>query len=119
MHELIADMPIDERPRERMLTHGATSLCNAEQLAKRDGIGIAKATRILSAFEIARRVACHRPEKRPLFDTDVFGRGFIARSRALSQERLGALLLDSRRHILRERELFIGSVTRALVSTRE
>lgn len=155
MHELIADMPIDERPRERMLTHGATSLsdaellaillgsgvpgknaialarellqqgfaslarCNAEQLAKRDGIGIAKATRILSAFEIARRVACPRPEKRPLFDTDVFGRGFIARSRALSQERLGALLLDSRRHILRERELFIGSVTRALVSTRE
>jgi DNA repair protein RadC len=155
MHELIADMPIDERPRERMLTHGATSLsdaellaillgsgipgknaialarellqqgftslsrCNAEQLAKRGGIGMAKATRILSAFEIARRVASHKPEKRALFDTDAFGRGFITRSRALSQERLGALLLDSRHHILRERELFIGSVTRALVSTRE
>jgi DNA repair protein RadC len=155
MHELIADMPIDERPRERMLTHGAQSLsdaellaillgsgipgknaialarellpqgftslarCNAEQLAKRSGIGMAKATRILSAFEIARRVASHKPEKRPLFDTDVFGRGFIARSRTLSQERLGALLLDSRRHILREREIFIGSVARAFVSTRE
>lgn len=155
MHELIADMPFDERPRERMLTHGATSLsdaellailigsgipgknaialarellqlgftslarCNAEQLAKRGGIGIAKATRILAAFEIARRVASHKPEKRQLFDTDAFGRGFITRSRALSQERLGALLLDSRQHILRERELFIGSVTRALVSTRE
>ncbi len=155
MHELIADMPIDERPRERMLTHGAQSLsdaellaillgsgipgknavalarellqqgftslarCNAEQLAKRGGIGTAKATRILSAFEIARRIASHKPEKRPLFDADVFGRGFIARSRALSQERLGALLLDSRHHILREREIFIGSVRRALVSTRE
>jgi DNA repair protein RadC len=155
MHELIADMPIDERPRERMLTHGATSLSDAEllaillgsgipgknaialarellhegftalarndaeQLAKRSGIGIAKATRILSAFEIARRIASQKPEKRPLFDADVFGRGFITRSRALTQERLGALLLDSRHHILREREIFIGSVTRALVSTRE
>jgi DNA repair protein RadC len=155
MHELIADMPIDERPRERMLTHGAHSLsdaellaillgsgipgknaialarellqqgftslarCNAEQLAKRGGIGMAKATRVLAAFEIARRMTSHKPEKRTLFETDAFSRGYIARSRALSQERLGALLLDSRHHILREREIFVGSVTRALVSTRE
>ena len=93
MHGLIADMPMDERPRERMLKHGAKSLsdaellavllgsgiqgknaidlardmlhegfsalaqCDAEQLARREGLGIAKATRIIATFEIARRLA--------------------------------------------------------------
>src|SRR5258706_10792743 len=155
MHELIADMPIDERPRERMLTHGATSLSDAEllaillgsgipgknaialarellrdgftslarsdaeQLAKRGGIGMAKATRIVSAFEIARRVAKHEPGDPPHFDADVFSRGFIARSRSLRQEHLGALFLDSRRRILREREIYVGTTFNALVSTRD
>ena len=155
MHELIADMPSDERPRERMLMHGASSLsdaellaillgsgipgknaialarellhdgftslarCDAEQLAKREGIGAAKATRIISAFELARRMAAHKPDDRPHFDVDVFGRAFIARSRSMHQEHLGALFLDSRRRILREREIYVGTSTNALVSTRD
>jgi DNA repair protein RadC len=155
MHELIADMPIDERPRERMLTHGATILSDAEllaillgsgipgknaialarellrdgftslarsdaeQLAKRGGIGMAKATRIVAAFEIARRIAKHEPGDPPHFDADVFSRGFIARSRSLRQEHLGALFLDSRRRILREREIYVGTTFNALVSTRD
>ncbi|MEA2415390.1 MAG: repair protein RadC, partial [Thermoanaerobaculia bacterium] len=40
MHELIADMPMDERPRERMLTHGAKSLSDAELLAVLLGSGM-------------------------------------------------------------------------------
>ncbi|HXA16960.1 MAG TPA: DNA repair protein RadC [Thermoanaerobaculia bacterium] len=155
MHDLIADMPIDERPRERMLTHGAQSLSDAEllaillgsgvpgknaielarellhdgfsslarsdaeQLAKRNGIGIAKATRIISSFEIARRIAKHVPGDPPHYDADVFGRGFIARSRSLRQEHLGALFLDSRRRILREREIYVGTTFKAFVSTRD
>ena len=155
MHDLIADMPIDERPRERMLTHGAQSLSDAEllaillgsgvpgknaialarellpdgftslarndaeQLARRNGIGMAKATRILSAFEIARRIAKHAPGDPPHFDANVFGRGFIARSRALRQEHLGALFLDARNRILREREIYVGTAFTAFVSTRE
>jgi len=155
MHELIAEMPIDERPRERMLMHGATSLSdaellaillgcgvpeknaialarellhegftalarlNVEQLTKREGIGIAKATRIIAAFEIARRVARHKPNDRPEFDADTFGRGFLARSRTMTREHLGALFLDSRSRVLREREIYVGTITTALVSTRD
>jgi DNA repair protein RadC len=155
MHELIADMPMDERPRERMLTHGAKSLsdaellaillgsgmqgknaialardllhdgftslarCDAEQLAKRAGMGIAKATRIIASFEIARRLARHKPDDPPHYDADTFSRGFIARSRSMSQEHLGALFLDSRSRVLREREIYVGSVARAFVSTRD
>ena len=155
MHELIADMPADERPRERMLMHGAETLsdaellavllgsglrgknaiqlgrellsegfgalvrCDVEQLAKRSGVGTAKATRIVAAFEIARRVATHKPVGPPEFDAEVFGRSLIVRSARLSHERLGALLLDSRRRIIRDRQLYVGTVDRAIVSTRD
>src|SRR4051794_26945111 len=50
MHELIADMPMDERPRERMLTHGAKSLSDAELLAVLLGSGIPEK----NAIELAR-----------------------------------------------------------------
>ncbi len=155
MHEVIADLPIDERPRERMLRHGAETLSNAEllavllgsgvpgknaiqlaremtdggfatlarcdstQLARRAGIGGAKAARIIAAFEIARRIARHRPEDPPHFDPEIFGRGYIARCRTLAQERLGALFLDSRNRIVHEREIYIGTISSALVSTRD
>src|SRR5438270_8157739 len=150
MHELIADMPMDERPRERMLKHGAKSLsdaellalllgsgipeknaielardllrggfsglaqCDAEQLAKREGMGIAKSTRIIAAFEIARRVAKEAPGDPAHFDVNTFSRGFIARSRSMTQEHLGALFLDSRSRVLREREIYVGTASKAL-----
>src|ERR1700692_293016 len=155
MHELIADMPVDERPRERMLMHGADSLSNAElvavllgsgvpgknaielareliregfaslaqydaaQLAKLGGIGTAKATRIIAAFEVARRLAGHKPEDPPDFDANIFGRALVARCAALNQEHLGALFLDSRNRVLREREIYVGTIANALVSTRD
>jgi DNA repair protein RadC len=155
MHGLIADMPMDDRPRERMLKHGAKSLsdaellavllgsgiqgknvidlardmlrdgfsalaqCDAEQLAKLEGLGIAKATRIIATFEIARRLAKHKPEDPPHYDANTFSRGFIARSRWMTQEHLGALFLDSRSRVLREREIYVGTASKALVSTRE
>jgi DNA repair protein RadC len=155
MHEVIADLPLDERPRERMLRHGAETLsdaellavllgsgvrgknaielaremiedgfaslarCDSTQLAQRGGIGHAKAARIIAAFEIARRVAVHKPEDPPHFDPEIFGRGYIARCRTLTQERLGALFLDSRNRIIREREVYIGTIASAMVSTRD
>jgi DNA repair protein RadC len=155
MHELIADMPIDERPRERMLMHGAETLsdaellavllgsglrgknaiqvarellsegfaslarCDAEQLAKQSGVGAAKASRIVAAFEIARRLASCRSDEPPDFDADLFGRSLIIRSARHTQEHLGALLLDSRSRIVRDRALYVGTVDRAIVSTRD
>jgi DNA repair protein RadC len=155
MHELIADMPMDERPRERMLMHGAETLsdaellaillgsglrgknaiqlarellddgfaslvrCDAGQLAKRSGVGAAKATRVVAAFEIANRLASHRTDDPPDFDADLFGGALIIRCARLNQERLGALLLDSRNRVIRDREIYVGTVDRAIVSTRD
>ena len=52
MTDLIADMPLDERPRERLLMHGTQTLSNAELLALVIGTG----TRGRSAMSLAREL---------------------------------------------------------------
>jgi DNA repair protein RadC len=154
MAELIADLPLDERPRERLQKHGAHTLSDAEllaillgsglrgknaiqlarellcdgmgslaafdaeRIAKSAGVGPAKATRIVAAFELARRLTAASDEPTP-YDDAVVGRALISRYAHQSQEHLSALFLDSRERVLRQRELYVGTVARALVSTRD
>ena len=153
MTEVIADLPVDDRPRERLLTHGATTLSDAEllaillgsgvpgknaiqlarelledgfgalkrrdaaQIAKTTGIGPAKASRIAAAFEMARRLA--NEESLPVLDLDALGRSLVLAHAHQVQERLGAVFLDSRRHVLRQREIYVGTISHAAVSTRD
>ena len=155
MPELIADLPLDERPRERMRMHGASTLSDAELVAillgsgtrgrnaiqlarelvgegletlvRRDlediarlgGVGPAKATRIVAAFEIARRFAARPDRDRSVYDCEVLARSLITRCAGLRQEQLGAVFLDSRRRIVCEREIYVGTVAHAVVSTRD
>jgi DNA repair protein RadC len=155
MPELIADLPLDERPRERLQKHGAHTLSDAEllaillgsglrgknaiqlarelladgigslaafdaeRIAKSSGVGPAKATRIVAAFELAHRLAAASDDPAAAYDDAVFGRELISRYAHQPQEHLGALFLDSRQRALRQRELYVGTVARALVSTRD
>ncbi|HET7712071.1 MAG TPA: DNA repair protein RadC [Thermoanaerobaculia bacterium] len=155
MTELIRDLPRDDRPRERLLAHGADTLSDAELLAlllgsgtrgknaiqlarelliegmpalrRRElvelehasGIGKAKAARIAAAFELARRLASHDSETSPQFDPEALGRALVAGYAHHRQERLGIVLLDSRRRVIRQRDVFIGTINQALVSTRD
>lgn len=153
MTQVIRDMARDERPRERMMMHGAQTLSNAEllavfigcgtpgknaldiarellsegltrltrrelsSLAKVPGIGVAKAARIVAAFEFARRVASGEPEEPPDFDHYSIGAKLVKDYGRMNQERLGAIVLDARHRVLKQRELFIGTINNALVST--
>lgn len=155
MTEAIADLPLDDRPRERLLTHGAETLSDAEliaillgsgvrgknaiqlarellqdgfsalqrreasQFAKLNGIGPAKASRIIAAFEVARRLASAEPDQPPPYDPELFGRSLVSTHAHHVQERLGAAFLDSRRRILKQREIYIGTINHAAVSTRD
>ena len=156
MTERIADLPTDERPRERMLLHGAETLSDSElvaillgsgvngqnsiqlarqllkdggirsvrlvearDLAERRGVGPAKATRIAAAFEIARRLAYNVPEEPPEYDGDQLARELIAVHARQMQERLGAVFLDSRRRVLKRREIYVGTINSACVSARD
>lgn len=155
MREVIADLPIDDRPRERLFTHGPDTLSDAEliaillgsgvpgknaiqlareilqdgmaslrrreavNIAKIAGVGPAKASRIAAAFEVARRLASAEPDSLPQFDIDVFGRALVNSYAHHVQERLGAAFLDSRQRIVRQREIFVGTINHAAVSTRD
>lgn len=153
---LIADLPMDERPRERMLKHGVETLSDTELvailigsgvrgksaivlarellagglqgLARRDwgcaqparGIGAAKATRLAAAFEIGRRLSSIVEGTRdPVRDPESIARPLIARYSHYVQERLGAILLDSKNRIIREREVYVGTLNSTTVSTRD
>jgi DNA repair protein RadC len=153
--DVIADLPPDERPRERLLTHGPETLSDSELLAillgsgvrgknavqlarellgdgmstlrRREtaylssvpGVGPAKAARIAAAFELSRRISSGQPDEPPAFDPQVLGRKLISAYGHHAQERLGAAFLDSRHRITRQREIFVGTVNSALVSTRD
>lgn len=155
MTEIIADLPVDDRPRERLLAHGAETLSDAEliaillgsgvpgknaiqlarelledgmsslrrrdpaQIAKTSGVGAAKATRIAAAFEVARRLTSAEPDQLPVYDPDVFGRVLVNTYAHHMQERLGAALLDSRQRVIRQREIYVGTINHAAVSTRD
>jgi DNA repair protein RadC len=156
MSTSIADLPLDDRPRERLLMHGPALLSDSEllailigsgthgrnaidvaretmsgdltsvsrrapaQLAELSGIGPAKASRILAAFEIGRRVSARTiQEPRPLPDIDSLARTLLPRYSHFVQERLGAICLDARNRVISEREIFVGTINSAQVSTRE
>lgn len=155
MTDVIRDLPADERPRERMLEHGARSLSDAELLAvllgsgtrgknaiqlarellneglqpladrevqaiaRVAGVGLAKAARIAAAVEISRRLASTPRALAQRFDCDDFGRMLVREVAHERQERLGAAFLDSRNGLRRRREIFVGTVNSAMVSTRD
>ena len=154
--ERIADLPLEERPRERLARHGPDSLSDAELLAiligsgvqgrsaihvARDllkgglramsqrewgqsstpsGIGPAKAARIAAALELGRRLAAHVEIDSPAVrDPESIARPLIARYSHHVQERLGAIYLDSKNRVLREREIYVGTLNSTTVSTRD
>ena len=156
MTELINDLPMEERPRERLLQHGPQSLSDAElvaillgsgtrgksavsvardlvrdglrELTRREwgegarvpGLGSAKWARISAALEIGRRVAAQLDGPRePVRDAESIARPLIARYSHHVQERLGAVFLDSKNRIIREREIYIGTLNSTTVSTRD
>lgn len=148
-------MPLDERPRERLLRHGPASLSDAElasvllgagsagrssldigrallrdglvSFARRrwhgarlePGIGKAKAAAIAAALEIGRRVAAAGENDGDPVQRESLARRLIARYAHEVQEHLGAIYLDSRHRVIREREVFVGTLNTALVSTRD
>jgi len=157
MTDLIADLPRDEQPRERMMIHGIETLSNTELIAlllgsgvpgknalqlarellregvanlkKRDvkdlmktpGIGVGKATRIAAMGELCRRswsTEEQTPEP-PDYDVDTVGRSLIRSLSRYQQEHLGAVFLDSRLRVLRQKEIYVGTIDNALVSTRD
>jgi DNA repair protein RadC len=130
MHEVIADLPLDDRPREKLRKHGAETLSDAELVAILLGSGtrgknaIQLARELLreglvAAFEVARRLAGANANDGARYDDAIVARSLISRYAHEVQEHLGAVFLDSRQRVLRQSEIYVGTVSRAIVSTRD
>ncbi|HXI12030.1 MAG TPA: DNA repair protein RadC [Thermoanaerobaculia bacterium] len=105
-----------------VLADGLTSLSRREwrTYSKTSGIGETNAAKLAAAFELGRRaVSRDLPVADPVRDPEMLARSLLARFGHFVQERLGAVYLDSKNRIIREREIYIGTLNSATVSTRD
>jgi DNA repair protein RadC len=73
-----------------------------------------------AAFELARRVAYKENScDDPIRDPEALARALVARYSHHVQERLGGVFLDAKNRIIAEREIYIGTLNSAAVSTRD
>jgi len=90
------------------------------QMLRRPGVGQAKAAALLAALEISRRLArTEVAEREALSRPSEVARYLHLRYQTRDQEVMGALFLDGRDRMLGDRELYRGTLDRALVEPRE
>ena len=161
----IADLPTNERPRERLIAYGPKSLATAELIAillgtgqgkgklsavglgqyilnqlsqyQRDplsilrnitvqeltqihGIGTAKATTILAAIELGKRVFQSRPPELAVVDSPQAAADALSQDLMWqTQEKFAVLLLDVNNRLLGIQIITIGTATETLAHPRE
>lgn len=161
----VTDLPIAERPRERLQNHGAKSLATAELIAillgtgqgagklsavglgqhilqklgehQRDpltvlrdvsvhelmqipGIGLAKASAIIAAIELGKRVLYTRPPEGTVIDDPSVAAAVLSADLMWqSQERFAILLLDVKHRLLGTQVVSIGTATETLAHPRD
>jgi DNA repair protein RadC len=86
----------------------------------RKGLGDSKAASVLASLELAKRLArAEVPRRRPLRNPwDVVSYLFLKYT-VRDQEVVGALYMDVRNRLIGEREIFRGTLERAVVEPRE
>ncbi|MFC1977497.1 DNA repair protein RadC [Chloroflexota bacterium] len=155
----IHDLPVSERPRERLQRFGVEALsaqeilalllgrgiagesllvtaqrllsqfsdlkgiaaASIEELSQVKGIGLAKASQIKAAFELANRLEGYpEPGKKPSLKTpDEVVSLVRSRLRGKKKEYFLALLLDTRGQLIKTSEISVGSLDTSIVHPRE
>ena len=152
------DLPREERPRERLVRHGAERLANkellaillrtgnqqhsalalAEKLLARfnslpglatasyeelltvNGIGPAKATDILAAFELAKRLSESRMEFQGIVNNPQDAAQLVLRELSLAdKEHFMIIMLNAKHRVIAKKIVSIGHLQASLVHPRE
>jgi DNA repair protein radc len=107
-------------PHSRMLVRdGLPAFARVAWTQSRQPVTRRQAARVVVSLELGRRLASITDDREPLSDPLELGHRLIARYGHHVQERVGAIYLDSRNRVLREREIYIGTLHSAMVSTRD
>ena len=91
-----------------------------EELSAQKGIKLAKAAQIKAAIELGRRLVLESPEERPAVHTPADVAELVQyEMRALEQEELRVILLDTRNHVQHIETVYRGSVNSSQVRVAE
>ena len=90
------------------------------ELCTYDGVSDAKASQVLSALELGRRLVSLQPDDRAVIQSPQDVSNLLgAEMSFLDQEHLRVLLLNSKNEVLGVREIYIGNVNSSIVRVSE
>lgn len=155
----IKEMAIEERPREKMKSHGVESLsnvellaiilrtgsfeksaldlakeilshtddgvryladCSLEELCRIKGIGLGKASQILSSIELGKRISKSKMNKVGLISSPKDVADFLMEElKSLKQEHFKTLLLNTKNEIIGYETISIGTLNSSIVHPRD
>lgn len=99
---------------------GALRSANIQELTQIHGVGSAKATTILAAIELGKRVYQARPPEKTLIDDPAVAAAALSHDLMWqSQERFAVLLLDVKHRLLGTQVITIGTATETLAHPRD
>ena len=104
---------------QMLVRDGLPAFARASWSGTKQPVTRRQAARIVASLELNRRLAAVTDDRVPVSDPEMLGRSLLARYAHHVQERLGAVYLDSKHRVLREREIYIGTLNSAMVSTRD
>ena len=105
-----------------MLEYGslsAVSRCGVKELSRIKGVGPAKAMQLAAAFGLGARLARETVGNTPLDSPSRIYNLLAREMRALRQESLRVVLLDTKHHLIRVEEVFLGSLNETMAHPRE
>ena len=98
---------------------GGLSRASVKELASVKGVGKTKAVQLAAAFGLGNRLAHETLTKSKIDSPDLVYQLLGTEMRALSQESLRTLLLDTRYHLMRIEEISLGSLSESIAHPRE
>ncbi len=97
----------------------ALSRCKVKEIEQIKGIGPAKAVQLAAAFGLGARLARETLSRTQLDEPGLVYALLGAEMRALHQESLRVLLLDTRYHLMRIEQISLGSMNESIAHPRE
>ncbi|MFA6954303.1 MAG: DNA repair protein RadC [Thermoanaerobaculia bacterium] len=118
--ELVSLLLDSKIEKARMLVRdGLPAFARTEWTARRHRMRPKQSARILASLELGRRLTISENRSDPVRDPVMLARSLVARYGHHVQERVGAVFLDAKSRIIREREIYVGTLNSTTVSTRD